>query len=49
MRFQFTYKKEEPIKLQTLLRQHHFSSAQIKKLKYHGGYVFVNHKRRPFG
>lgn len=36
----------QPVRLQKFLLQEGLSLAQLKRLKYHGGAVFVNHKQR---
>ncbi|KRM72316.1 RluA family pseudouridine synthase [Lacticaseibacillus brantae] len=46
MRFEWTYLDATPLKLQNFLRQQGFSRAQLTKLKFHGGSVFVNSRQR---
>lgn len=45
MRFKWTYEGPRNT-LQHFLIQQGFSLAQLKKLKFHGGFVFVNRKQR---
>ncbi|WP_179394327.1 RluA family pseudouridine synthase [Lacticaseibacillus absianus] len=45
MRFEWTY-EGPPLKLQNFLQRQGLSRAQLKKLKFHGGFVFVNRRQR---
>ncbi|WP_203623254.1 MULTISPECIES: RluA family pseudouridine synthase [unclassified Lacticaseibacillus] len=45
MRFKWTYQGPR-VSLQTFLRRQGFSLAQLKQLKFHGGFVFVNKRQR---
>lgn len=45
MRFKWIYQGPR-VSLQTFLRRQGFSLAQLKQLKFHGGFVFVNKRQR---
>ena len=45
MRFEWQY-EGPPLKLAAFLKQQGFSRAQLKKLRYQGGFVFVNKRQR---
>lgn len=45
MRFEWQY-EGPPLKLAVFLKQQGFSRAQLKKLRYQGGFVFVNKRQR---
>ncbi|KMO58030.1 pseudouridine synthase, partial [Lacticaseibacillus rhamnosus] len=45
MRFEWQY-EGPPLKLAAFLKQQGFSRAQLKKLRYQGGFIFVNKRQR---
>ncbi|WP_270768531.1 RluA family pseudouridine synthase [Lacticaseibacillus rhamnosus] len=45
MRFEWHY-EGPPLKLAAFLKQQGFSRAQLKKLRYQGGFIFVNKRQR---
>ncbi|EPC76513.1 putative RNA pseudouridine synthase YhcT [Lacticaseibacillus paracasei subsp. paracasei Lpp126] len=45
MRFEWQY-EGPPLKLAAFLKQQGFSRAQLKKLRYQDGFVFVNKRQR---